>query len=150
MDDIITIINRQVINRRFDAINKFHPNLRFTYEMEDPDGRLPFLDMMLINKQDNDFIASTWYRKPSNSGLTLNYYASAPTKYKRSVVHSFIHRVWNSCSTWKNFTKSMKEMKETLEDNQYPAFFYEPLIHATLEKIILKKKSEKKKKDHTN
>ena len=123
MDDILTIVKRSGINRRYDAVNEWHSSLKFTFEVEDPDGKLPFLDMMLINDKDKDFITSTWYRKPSNSGLTLNYYALAPTKYKRSVVHSFIHRVWNSCSTWKHFARSMKDMKETLEDNQYPPFF---------------------------
>ena len=37
----------------------------------------------------------------------------------------------------------MVKMKETLENNQYPSTFYEPIIHATLEKIFLKTKKDK-------
>ena len=74
-------------------------------------------------------IESTWYTKPTNSGLTLNYHAIAPRKYKRSVVRSFVNRIFNACSTWELFHESMEEAKGILNDNQYPLEFVEPIIH---------------------
>ena len=85
-----------------------------------------------------------WYTKPCNSGLTLNFFALAPKRYKRGAVRSLVHRIFNSCSTWKSFHNSMKKAKDILENNQYPSYFYEQIIHDTLEKIFLKKNRDKK------
>ena len=62
----------------------------------------------------------------------------APRRYKRSIVKSFIHRVYNACSNWANFHVSLEKAKTILENNQYPKSFYEPIIHGTLERIVLK------------
>ena len=97
---------------------------------------------MLMHQGQN--IESTWYTKPSNTGVTLNFHAIAPLSYKRSVVRSFTHRIWNSCSTYEHFHNSLSNAKYILEDNQYPVRFYEPIIHATMEKIVPKKKNEVK------
>ena len=39
----------------------------------------------------------------------------------------------------------LPKVKEILHENQYPAMFYEPVIHDVLEKIILKKQGLDKK-----
>ena len=80
----------------------------------------------------------------SNCGLTLNYHAVAPKKYKRSVVRSFVYRVYNSCSTWQNFDLGLEKAVEILKDNQYPPEFYDPIINETLEHIITKRKKAEK------
>ena len=41
MDDIISICKKDEVNSKLAAINKLHPNLSFTLEME-KDGKLPF------------------------------------------------------------------------------------------------------------
>ena len=83
-------------------VNSLHKNLKFTYEAENAEGKFSFLDMMLIH--DEKRISSTWYSKPCNSGLTLNFLALAPTKYKRSVIRSFVHRITTLAQTWIHFT----------------------------------------------
>ena len=79
MDDIIMIIKRGRVEGKLSQINSLHPNLKFTCERE-VDGKLPFLDMMIINT--NGRLSSTWYNKPTDTGLIMNFHALAPKKYK--------------------------------------------------------------------
>ena len=111
-----------------------HPSLNFTIETE-VDGALPFLDMKVMRS--NCKLSSTWYCKPTDTGLIMNFHALAPSKYKRSVVCGFVHRIFRACSSWMHFHTSLTRAKDILENNQYPASFYEPLISATIEKLVV-------------
>ena len=66
MDDILRSIKRQNIKAKLAEINRLHPNLKFTVEIE-TDGKLPYLDMEIIH-MDNT-LSSTWYVKPSEYWL---------------------------------------------------------------------------------
>ena len=82
-------------------------------------------------------LSSTWYCKPTDTGLIMNFHALAPTRYKRSVVCGFVHRIYRACSTWENFHSSLERAIKVLHNNQYPADFYEPLIRASIEKLYV-------------
>ena len=138
MDDIFRDIVKSETENKLLEINSLHPSLTFTMERE-KEGSLPMLDMNIRNH--NGTLSSTWYCKPSDTGLILNYHALAPTKYKRAVVAGFVHRIYRSCSSWDLFHKSLDRAKSILKNNQYPASFYEKIIHETLTRII---KPEKK------
>ena len=140
MDDVIRDIKNNQIDEKLQEINSLHPSLKFTYERE-VDGTIPFLDMKILN--DNGKLSSTWYCKPSDTGLIMNYHALAPRRYKRSVVSGFVHRIHRSCSTWLHYHQSMVRAKRILERNQYPPAFYEPIIEQTLTNIIESKQTEK-------
>jgi hypothetical protein len=135
MDDILRDIKRSEIDQKLAEINNLHPNLLFTIERE-LDGMLPFLDMRLIHE--GGHIASTWYAKPTDTGLILNFHALAPKRYKRSVVSGFVHRIHRACSSWSLFHESMQKARKILERNQYPPCFYDPIINQTLSEIIAK------------
>ena len=81
-------------------------------------------------------LSSTWYSKSTDTGLTMNFHALAPTKYKRSVVSGLVYRIFYSCSSWENFDTSLRKAKTILDNNQYPAGFYEPIIERTLNNIL--------------
>ena len=81
-------------------------------------------------------VESTWYCKPTDTGLLMNFHALAPKRYKRGVVNGFVHRNYRACSTWVNFDSSLKRAKSLLERNQYPADFYEPIIEKVIEKLV--------------
>ena len=102
---------------------------------------LPFLDMkiMLENHSSN----STWYTNTTDTGLTMDFHAIAPVQYKKSVVTGFIHSIYNTCSTWKNFHESVTKAKTVLENNQYPPHFYEPLVKKAIDKLIEKEKNDR-------
>ena len=132
VDDIIRSINKHNIAEKLREINSLHPNLKFTLEVEE-DGKIAFLDLKVINN--NGTLSTTWYRKPSDTGLILNYHAIAPVCYKRSVVSGFIHRIYRSCSSWQNFHESLLLAKDILEKNQYPPEFYDPIISNTIDQL---------------
>ena len=135
MDDILKDIKVSECEHTLSMINNFHGNLKFTIERE-VDGQLPVLDMKIIHDHDTGRLESTWYRKPTDTGLIMNYHSLAPKRYKRSVVSGFIHRIYRSCSTWKLFHDSLEVVKSILEKNQYPPPFYDPIIKETIDKIV--------------
>ena len=100
--------------------------------------------MKIIHLGNN--LTSTWYNKPTDTGLIMNYHALAPKRYKRSVVSGFVHRIYRACSTWENFHDCLTKAKKLLERNQYPPEFYDPIIKDSLNKIL----GENIEKDQTN
>ena len=115
-------------------------------EPESQQGSIPFLDMKVIHEYGSGRLSSTWYSKPTDTGLILNYHGLAPKRYKRSVVSGFVHRIYRACSTWQFIHESLEKAKRILEINQYPPTFYDPIIRETLESIIrsgVKEKTEK-------
>ena len=88
-------------------------------------------------------LSATWYTKPTDTGLIMNFHAFAPQKYKISVVSGFVHRIYRACSTWSNFHISLEKAKQILINNQYPESFFDPIIQKTLENIVLSKTKEK-------
>ena len=120
-----------------------------SWEMEEqetpeiPEAKLPFLDMRLIHNLLTGELSSTWYNKPTDTGLIMNYHSLAPKRYKRSVVSGFVYRIYRACSNWKNFHSSLDKAKQILERNQYPPAFYDPIIKTTLDTIITSETPEK-------
>ena len=78
-----------------------------------------------------------WYRKKTDTGLAINYHALAPLKYKRNIIITLVHRIFNSTSTYEHLYTGLIEAKKMLGYNQYPSDWYEKIIHKTLEKIII-------------
>ena len=75
MDDVLCSVRKSEVDERLSMINELHDNLKFTYELENG-GTIPFLDMLILNKSGS--LSSSWYRKPTDTGLTLNFHALAP------------------------------------------------------------------------
>ena len=133
MDDILRDIKTQEIDNKLEEINNLHPSLKFTMEREE-NGSIPFLDMQILHHKRD--LSSTWYNKPTDTGLIMNYHALAPKRYKHSVVSGFVHRIYRACSSWQLFHESLEKAKCVLERNQYPPTFYEPIIKQTLDTIL--------------
>ena len=135
MDDIVREIQKGAIEDKLLEINNLHPALYFMVEVAvEQEGELPFLDMKLINS--NGILSSTWYSKPTDTGLIMNYHSLAPKRYKRSVVSGFVHRIFRACSNWDNFHISLERAKKILERNQYPPSFYDRIIEEAISDIV--------------
>ena len=134
MDDICRESKLRLVDSKLAEINNLHPNLQFTLEREE-NNKLPFIGMEIIHDPETGRLSSTWYTKPTDTGLIMNYHSLAPKRYKRSVVSGFVHRLYRCCSSWHNFHDSLTKAKHILERNQYPPSFYEPIIRQTLESI---------------
>ena len=69
-DDTVTCIKSTSIPHVIEVRNSFHSNIQFTHE-EERDGKVPFLEVLLIKK--NDTFQTTAYRKPTNKGIYLHW-----------------------------------------------------------------------------
>ena len=134
VDDVFMTLHEDVIESTLERINSWNKNLSFTHEIENATGKISFLDITIMRGVDNK-IETTWYTKPTSTGVTLNFNAIAPNKFKRSVVRSFVHRIYNACSTWANFHESMQMAYEILKDNCYPKDYVAAIVNSTLEQI---------------
>jgi len=74
-------------------LNALHPALRFTCEPES-DGKLSFLDVC-IERESGVFVTSI-YRKPTFTGMCLQYDAYCPEKYKVGLVRCLVDRAKSS------------------------------------------------------
>ncbi|XP_068713221.1 uncharacterized protein [Montipora foliosa] len=118
IDDILREIKRSRVEQKLEEINNLHRNLiEFTLEKE-VDHKLSFLDMRLIHDHETGTLSSTWYFKPTDTGLVMNYHALVPKRYKGSVVSGLVYRVYRACSS-RQFD-SLGKAKSILEKNQYP------------------------------
>ena len=72
IDDGLCSIHRDCIDDHLKLMNNLHTSLKFTCEKEKY-GKLPFLDMAICNHGGK--LSSYWYRKPTDTGLTLNFHA---------------------------------------------------------------------------
>ena len=132
MDDVLRDIRNNEIENKLEQINNLHPSLKFTVERQ-INGSIPFLDMRITNL--NGKLSSTWYTKRTDTGLTMNFHAVAPLRYKRSVVSGMIHRIIRACSNWSAVHESITKAKKILENNQFPPSFYEPIIKKCLNSV---------------
>ena len=145
MDDVLCSVRKSEVDERLSMINKLHDNLKFTYELEN-EGTIPFLDMLILNKSGS--LSSSWYRKPTDTGLTLNFHALAPNKYKKSVVSSFLHRIYRASSNWENFHNGVSEALQILKNNQYPDNFVFPIVNVVMTKLACPHEYERLKDEN--
>ena len=144
MDDIIREINSSKFETKLEEINSLHESLKFTGEKE-KDKSIPVLDTRLINNEGT--LTATWYFKPSDTGLIMNFHALAPSKYKRATVIGFVHRIYRACSNWTNFHESIERAKNILVKNQYPPAFTDKYIKDTISKIVCQENRKEDDRD---
>ena len=77
MDDILQELSKNECEKKLDELNSLHPKLKFTIERE-KEGELAVLDMKIFHDHETGALSSTWYRKPTDTGLIMNYHALAP------------------------------------------------------------------------
>ena len=133
VDDTLVDIEESEIDNRLAKINNLHPKLEFTLERP-VDNTIPFLDMKIRLLEDGS-IETMWYRKPTDTGMTLNFHAIAPLKYKRNVIQGLVHRIYNATSTWDNFNIGMEDGIRILKENQYPEDLSRRILNSTLTRL---------------
>ena len=67
-----------------DFLNRQHPNIKFTCEIES-NSTLPFLDNISIIRKNGVFETSV-YPKPTFTGLFTNFHSFIPSQYTVSVI----------------------------------------------------------------
>ena len=99
-----------------DILNQLHPSLTFAIEEENK-GQLPFLDV-LVERCNFSFLTSV-YRKPTFTGLYLNWHSFAPKSRKLNLIRCLSYRALNICTDYK-IENELKVIKDVFIDNGYP------------------------------
>ena len=96
VDDVFCVfeINVENIHAFLERINKWHPNLRFTIELEQ-NKQLPFLDVTVI--RENNQHTTTLYRKPTHTDLYLLWESNQCRKYKLGLIKTLMVRILRIC-----------------------------------------------------
>ena len=104
--------------------------MKFTFETE-INSKLPFLDTVIENNG-HSFTTSV-YRKPTYTGLGLNFLSFCPKLYKINSVKTLINRAYNICSNFVQFDKEMKFLCNYFLQNAYPDHIFYRILRTFLD-----------------
>ncbi|XP_072043191.1 uncharacterized protein [Amphiura filiformis] len=92
VDDILEIINKDSTQKLTDHLNTTDQsgNIKFTYE-EEKEGQIPFLDTLLIRKQDGT-VKLLVYRKKTHTDQYLSFKSQHPLHQKLGVIRTLMDR----------------------------------------------------------
>jgi len=129
VDDTITWILEEKVNHVIEYLQKYHKNIKFTYEFEQ-NGNIPFLDVLLI--RNGNQMDTTVYRKKTDNDVYLNWKSFAPLKWKRGTLRTLLLRAYTNCSCQEYLELEINHIKHVFKDiNGYPYW----IIEQELEKI---------------
>ena len=115
-DTFILWPHQEDVQVLMDHVNSIRPSIQFTMEKEQ-DNRLSFLDV-LITRTEQGFRSSV-YRKPTFTGLYLNFNSHHPYNVKKGIVRCLQHRA-KVISSDDVYQEEMDSLRETLHRNNYP------------------------------
>ena len=126
----------------FDSVDKLSPvsNMAYSCEEQREDGSLPFLDVLVIPKEDGS-LNSTVFRKATHTDLYLQWdsHHTLPSKY--SVVGTLLHRANTICSEPQLLRQEEDHLYKALSTCNYPTW--------ALNRIKMKIKNSNTNKNNT-
>ena len=107
IDDIFFIWTdtEENLDKFFEDLNKFHPNLRFTYEKLRE--KISFLDVVIKTK-----ITTNLFCKPRDGNQYLHYDSCHAEHIKRSIVFTQTLRLKRICSEKRDLGSNVKNLRE--------------------------------------
>jgi hypothetical protein len=134
VDDVFALVEEgKDLDKIKDYLNSQHNNLRFTSEQE-KSGKLAFLDLS-IKKSDGKFY-TTIYRKPTFTGVYLNWLSLTDNQYKIGLINCLLDRAWKICTTYELFQEEANNIKTILRQNEYP----NRVLDMVMKKFVAKRK----------
>lgn len=133
VDDILVCFlgtNRQ-LNTVLEYINKIHPNITFTSELE-INNSINFLDLTItkINNK-HDF---SIYHKPSHTDTTIHNKSVHPYTHKLAAYNSLVHRLLNIPLSKENYEKELNIIKQIAINNGYKPDLIDNIVDKKLHK----------------
>ena len=80
-------------------------------------------------------LSSTWYFKPIETGLIMNFHVLAPKKSTRAVVAGFVHQIYRACSVRQTFDEILARSRIVLKRIRTLLFLWN-VINDTLNRIV--------------
>ena len=120
VDDTFAFVRRGSKQRILDQLNTFHPNIRFTDEVEE-EGRIAFLDVLVTTNPDRSFNTEV-YRKPTDTNVYIHWQAFAPKAWKIGTLRGLIRRAFVLSSTNEAREREIGHLKKVFRGiNGYPS-----------------------------
>ncbi|KFD67427.1 hypothetical protein M514_11958 [Trichuris suis] len=130
VDDIFAILKRGTENNFLDILNRECPNvIAFTIEKE-LDGKLPFLDILIIRSEEG--IKTTVYRKPTHSDKYIEFTSHHPRHVMIGILHGMVNRALPICDQ-EYLEEKLEHIRRTFKHNGYPVRLINSVIRRTLE-----------------
>ena len=113
-----------------DYLNNKHKNIKFTVEQE-TENKLPFLDVMRDNT-----ISTSIYRKPTFTGLGMNFLSFIPIQFKINAIKTLLYRCFHLSSHWHSIHTEFDFLTKYFQNNKFPLHLIHRNIKAFLNKTL--------------
>lgn len=132
VDDTFLLFSNKAQKSQFcNYLNKKHPNMRFTFELEsDSDFSLPFLGTFVHRR--GDYYQTSTYRKPTFSGLYTHFESCVPMRYKTGLIQILLFRAFKLCSSYELLHSEFDKIRSILFSNGYA----KPLIDKIIKRFL--------------
>nr|VZI40532.1 unnamed protein product [Spirometra erinaceieuropaei] len=117
VDDTFVSIDQDKINYYKELLNSNFPDLHFTME-EEVESKLSYLDVFVCRQPDGK-LATSVYKKPTNTLKILSYNSSPPLQHKQSCVRMLYRGVETYDSTPVTNLDEMNLLRELFRANSY-------------------------------
>ncbi|PNF26841.1 hypothetical protein B7P43_G17376 [Cryptotermes secundus] len=111
----------------FDHLNTLRPSICFTMETES-DNAISFLEVLVIREE--TALVTQVYRKPTHTGLYLNFNSNHPQDVKRGLIESLHDRASNICQDRRDLVKEINNLRHDLQMNGYTKGFTDSVINS--------------------
>ena len=98
-------------------------------------NQLNFLDIC-ISRYNNKFETSV-YRKPTFTGLTMNFNSFIPKHFKYNLISCLIFRAFKICSSEILFDRELKFLRSLFAKNSFPCNLIDKLFVKTIQKLYI-------------
>ena len=140
VDDIFLLFQSKEQVKPFqDYMNTKHPNINFTFEIEE-ENSLSFLDVKTFRKISSNTFITSLYRKPTFSGVYTNFKSFISINYKKSLISSILFRVFHICYNYESIIDEIEKLKKIWIRNGYPLNLIEKIIKQFFNKLFVPKK----------
>jgi len=104
-----------------DELNASHPDIGFTWERQNEDGKINFLDLTCTLEHER--VEFTLYRKPTAADTYLSWESHVSSEVKAALVKGEAARIRRNCSTDAARSQALDEMRTRFERSGFPADF---------------------------
>lgn len=127
VDDTFTFVKNDCITEVIQKINSFHPNIKFTHEIE-KDNKIAFLDVLLTKRIEGNMDTSV-YRKPTNNSIYIHWNAYGPRQWKIGTLSGIIRRAYEVCSTEESRRSELNFISDVFTRiNGYPHYIVSSML----------------------
>ena len=87
---------------------------------------MPFLDVCIDNTE--GILKLSTYRKPTNTGIYINWQSFVPSRYKLNLVKTLLQRAYSICNSYSLIHEDFQGISSILKRNGYPLCYIEKQI----------------------